>query len=95
MAVPATDDLIELREAVQGSPVRRDRGDRLLSEHEKLFQLLDRSIVRRVVDATHAQLIDLLAATYRGARRREAERAEQLKSTTITLASEFFLFARR
>ena len=42
VAVPAADDLIELRELVQGQRVERDRASVVLAEHEPLFRLVER-----------------------------------------------------
>lgn len=95
VAVPAGDDLVELREAVQGAAVHRDRGDSLVDAHAEQFRLMDRWIVRHVVDADHAELLDLLIGTYRGFRRADAARLEALQRQDVTLASEFFLFAPR
>jgi 23S rRNA (guanine745-N1)-methyltransferase len=95
VAVPAHDDLAELREAVQGAAEYRDRGDALVDAHASHFILLDRTVVRHVVETAQAQLLDLLAATYRGFRRRDAERVRGLTRMDVTFASEFFLFAPR
>jgi len=94
VAVPADDDLAELREAIQGAAIRRDRGQSLIEAHREYFTLIDRTTVRYVVHTTREQLIDLLAGTYRGARHADAGRIERLGQMTVTFASEFFLFAR-
>jgi 23S rRNA (guanine745-N1)-methyltransferase len=94
VAVPADDDLAELREAVQGSATRRDRGEGLIQAHRECFTLLDRATARYIVDVTPEQLVDLLSGTYRGARRADAGRIACLRQMRVTFASEFFLFAR-
>jgi 23S rRNA (guanine745-N1)-methyltransferase len=91
VAVPAADDLIELRQLVQGSRVERDRSDAVLAEHESTFELIDRSVIRETVDLERASLLDLLHGTYRGARRAAAERVAALTRLSITLASELFV----
>jgi len=94
VAVPADDDLAELREAVQGSATRRGRGELLMEAHREYFTLIDHAIARYIVDVTPEQLLDLLSGTYRGARRANAGRIERLRQMTVTFASEFFLFGR-
>jgi 23S rRNA (guanine745-N1)-methyltransferase len=94
MAVPADDDLAELRAAVQGAVTQRSRGESLIDAHREFFTLIDRATVRYVVDATRQELLDVLAGTYRGARHSDARRLEQLGPMRVTFASEFFLFAR-
>ena len=87
-AVPAADDLVELRQFVQGEGVARDRITTLLAEHESQFVVVDRFEARACVQLDRATLVDLLRTTYRGARRREAERAAKLDSLQVTMASE-------
>jgi 23S rRNA (guanine745-N1)-methyltransferase len=94
VAVPADDDLAELREAVQGSATRRGRGESLIEAHRECFTLIDHATARYIVDVTPEQLVDLLSGTYRGARRADAGRIASLRRMTVTFASEFFLFAR-
>ncbi len=95
VAVPAPDDLIELREAVQGQRVERDRADAVIAEHEPRFALSARTVARehRTLDA--AALRDLLQGTYRGARTRHAPVVEALDRLDVTLASDVLLFSRR
>jgi len=95
IAVPAHDDLVELRAVVQGQGLERERADRLLAEHEPLFTLVDRSSVREQHRLEREALLDLLRGTYRGERTSAATRVGDLGSLEVTLASDFFLFARR
>lgn len=92
VAVPAADDLIELREVVQGERVERERGDVVLTEHEALFELVDRSVVREMRDLDRDALLNLLRGTYRGVRHGAAERVAALTGMTVTLASEILVF---
>ncbi len=94
-AVPASDDLIELREVVQGQRVERDRSDVVLTEHEALFELVHRSVVREVRDFDRDSLLELLRGTYRGVRHGTAERVAGLTRMTVTLASEILVFRLR
>ena len=95
VAVPARDDLIELRALVQGEAVERDRGDVLVQEHEPHFTLLERSSLRERHRLEREALLQLLQGTYRGGRTSAAPRIEALGAMEVTLASDLFLFARR
>ena len=91
VAVPAPDDLIELRELVQGTPLERDRADGVLAEHAKRFHLVDRFVVRQTLDLDRAALLSLLQGTYRGIRRGVADRVATLTRMSVTLASDLLL----
>ena len=91
IAVPAADDLIELRELIQGQHVERDRASQVLEEHASLFELVDRSVVRETLTLDREALVDLLRGTYRGMRRGVAEKVAALTRMNVTLASEVFL----
>lgn len=93
VAVPAADDLLELREAVQGAGVERDRTSALVAEHAPAFVLLERSSVRERHRLADEQLQWLLRATYRGARAGDAGRVAALDVLEVTLASELCVFA--
>jgi 23S rRNA (guanine745-N1)-methyltransferase len=93
VAIPAPDDLAELRELVQGARVERDRADALLAEHAPCFTLRERASIRerRLLDGD--ALRDLLRGTYRGERQRSADRVGALADLEVTLASDLFLFS--
>jgi 23S rRNA (guanine745-N1)-methyltransferase len=88
VAVPAADDLIELRELVQGQRVERDRAAIVLAEHEPLFEPIDRSVVKETRELDRDAVLNLLRGTYRGVRRGDAERVAALTRMHVTLASE-------
>ena len=92
VAVPAADDLIELRELVQGQRHERDRVGAVLTEHEPLFEPIDRSVVRETRDLDRGALLNLLRGTYRGVRRGDTERVAALTGMHVTLASELVVF---
>jgi 23S rRNA (guanine745-N1)-methyltransferase len=91
VAVPAADDLIELRELVQGQRVERDRASAVLAEHQPLFQLVERSTARERRELDRDALLKLLRGTYRGVRRGDAGRVAALARMNVTLASELLL----
>lgn len=95
VAVPAPDDLGELREWIQGRSVARDRTAVLTAEHERLFTVVDRHVVRTRQHLQREQLLDVLRGTYRGVRAAAAAKVDALSSLDVTLASDLCLFQRK
>jgi 23S rRNA (guanine745-N1)-methyltransferase len=94
IAVPARDDLIELRSLVQGAGVERDRSEALIEAHQPRFEVVDRVAVRETITLDRAVLLNLLRGTYRGARLRAAGRVASVDRMAVTLASEMFVMMR-
>ena len=94
VAVPASDDLIELRELVQGEGIARERADAVVREHAPFFTLVARDTVRERHALKAPALRDLLAGTYRGARRSQ-QRHDGLGTLAVTLAVDVLTFAKR
>jgi 23S rRNA (guanine745-N1)-methyltransferase len=94
-AVPASDDLIELREEIQGEAVERDRVAALLAEHTDHFEMVDRTVSRQRLRLQRDQLLRLLAGTYRGKRFSESDRVRTLDALDVTLASDIVMLKRR
>lgn len=95
VAVPAPDDLIELRTFVQGIGVERSRVDAVLEEHASFFRPVERFTSREHHTLDQRALKDLLAGTYRGARKSASPLVESLSAMEVTLASDCVLFQRR
>ncbi len=95
IALPAADDLIELRAAVQGAGVERDRVGAVIEAHAEHFTLVERATVRDTRIVTAEQAGDLLLGTYRGRRASQAARATGLQTMAVTLSVEILRFARR
>ena len=95
VALPAPDDLIELRALVQGEGIERNRGDAMLAEHQPFFTVVERSSVREKVELDRDALLNLLHGTYRGARIKTAERVEAIQRMEVTLSSELFVLRKR
>jgi hypothetical protein len=95
VAVPAADDLVELRTAVQGAEMRRDRLELLVAAHNDRFAVVDRATVREQLTLERAVLLKLLQATYRGERFSESPAVRTLDRLEVTLASDVVLFAPR
>lgn len=83
VAVPAHDDLLELRAAVlsRGDPL--PGGDGLVAELAARFRLVERVRVEEGADLDSAGLADLASATYRLARLRERERLASLARARV------------
>ena len=95
VAVPAADDLQELREAISGRALERDRAVGVEAEHSTLFRLIARETIREQHHVERDVLVHLLQATYRGERRSADTRRTALDTLTVTLSSEVLTFARR
>jgi 23S rRNA (guanine745-N1)-methyltransferase len=91
-AVPAADDLKELRAAVQGAAVPRDRVPGLVTDCAPWLTLVDHHPVIERQHLDREGLQALLRATYRGGRQAVAPRVEALDSLDVTLASELCVF---
>ncbi|MGE3276503.1 MAG: putative RNA methyltransferase [Vicinamibacterales bacterium] len=92
VAVPAPDDLVELRGAVQGEGRARDRVAGVVEEHAGRFILETRQEARERHHLSREQLLDLLSGTYRGARSASREAIERLEAMDVTIASEILTF---
>lgn len=95
VVVPGEDDLAELREAVLGATIGRDRTATVEGECAEGFELIGRRSVRDRVLLDREAIEDVLASTYRGARAAERERAAALTSLEVTLSREALAFRRR
>lgn len=94
VAIPGADDLIELREAVQGERVERDRVERTIELFAPKFSLQQHASVRHVAHLDRESIQDVLTSTYRGLRRSERERMSDIASMEVTLARDLLLLRR-
>jgi 23S rRNA (guanine745-N1)-methyltransferase len=92
VVVPGPDDLAELREAVLGRAENRDRTASAIEELAPHLELVSRRPLRRRTRYAASEVRDLLAATYRGGRTRERERAEEIGGMEITSSRELLVF---
>lgn len=95
VAVPAEDDLVELRTHVHGAEQTKDRGRLVMAEHAGLFSLERQDTVRARHTLPAESLRDLLAGTYLGARHRAAHALGRLEPMAVTLASDVLVFVPR
>jgi len=94
VVVPGEDDLGELREALLGRMDRKDRAAPAIAELAGDLDLVSRRTIRRAARFSAGEARDLLAATYRGARSRERERAKTIGEMEVTLSRELLMFRR-
>ncbi len=95
IAVPAPDDLAELRLAVQGESGERSRVETVVGELREHFELASQEVIREHRELGHDALVDLLHATYRGLRRSDQKRVASLDRLEVTFAWEAMVFRRR
>ncbi len=93
VAVPGPDDLGELREAVLGERVLKDRLERAVSLlAEAGFEMEARRSVRGLAELGPAEIRDALTATYRSGRESRRERIEGLPAMRVTLSHDLGRF---
>ena len=86
VAVPAEDDLIELREAVQKRGVRRSRTDAIVEEmHDHGLSCVDQKQWKTEVEIGTEEIEEALAMTYR---------ISSLETTKVTLAADLMRFSK-
>lgn len=92
VVVPGAEDLVELREAVQGERVERHRVERTVAEFAPRFALERRETLRRRARLDRAAMLEVMSSSYRGLRTRERERLEMLDTADVTLARDLLVF---
>ena len=94
VAVPAVDDLVELRTSVLGEPRGGSRVPAVLREFAEEFELREQRVARACVRLGRADLERLGRATYRWQRERERERFTALETLDVTTSHDLLLFGR-
>ena len=94
-AVPGPDDLMELRERIQGGKALKSRTARVEEALTKHFTLAEKILVRETRTFHAPVLRDLLSATYRGFRHSERAAVESLSTMSVTLSQEILAFQPR
>jgi 23S rRNA (guanine745-N1)-methyltransferase len=95
LAIPAPEDLVELRALILGEAVYRDRVETVVKEHDGWFTLAERASLRERHHVDGAALRDLLRGTYRGERLSAADRIAAVADVELTLASDVLLLKPR
>ena len=91
LAIPAADDLVEIREAVMGGRVERDRVERTVDMFAAHFALESRAHVAQSAELGHDALVDIMTSSYRGLRPRERERLATVEKMHVTMARDLLL----
>ena len=92
VAIPAENDLIELREQTQQTGHRRSRWESVVEEMKTSgLALAERKIWQHQVDLEPDAIRDAMAMTYRAVRFSQKSRLEELASATVTLAADLIL----
>jgi 23S rRNA (guanine745-N1)-methyltransferase len=91
LALAGPDDLIELREAILGEGLERDRVERTMATFAPRFTLVRQERVRHVVRLDREAIADVLLSSYRGLRTREREKLGELDAMDVTLARDLLL----
>ena len=95
VAVPGEDDLIELREQVQQSGLRRSRWETVVDEMNAAdLNLAQQKNWTQQVELDADEIADALAMTYRGARHSQKGRLEGVQRMQVTLAADLLLFRK-
>ena len=92
VVVPAADDLVELREAILGEPVRRDRVERTIVTFAQFFTLARHERVRHVARLDSAAVTDAMTSSYRALRSSERARLASIGTIDVTLSRDVLLF---
>ena len=92
VAIPATDDLIELRAAILGEAKTIDRVDRTIETFEREFSLQKHVTSRHVAHLDGQAIHDVMASSYRGLRTSQRERLEALADLDVTLSRDVLVF---
>jgi len=94
VALPAPDDLVELRGAILGEGKLIDRTGRVIDEMQEHFTLERQTRVGNVARLDPDAIRDVMATSYRGMRSSQRERMVKVVEMDVTLSRDLLLFAR-
>jgi len=95
VVIPAADDLLELRSAILGAGVERDRVDRTIEAFAATFELEHRERIAHTPRLDRESIQDVMSSSYRGLRAREREKLESIDAIHVTLSRDLLAFRRR
>ena len=95
VAIPAPDDLVELRTAIMAAPESISRTDAVAKELASSFDLKETRGVREQHVMDRETLLDVLAATYRGARKSQQEAVQKLRKLKCTFSYDVMRFTAK
>lgn len=95
IAVPGEEDLIELREQVQETGVRRSRWELVVEElSDAGLEFVAHKTWQQQIELDRDAISDALAMTYRAVRHSQQARLQTLNSMPVTLAADLILLHR-
>lgn len=92
VVIPAADDLIELRAAILGERIERDRVERTVATFAPLFNLSSHDRIAHTAPLEREDMLDVMSSSYRGLRAREREKLEALDAMDVTLSRDVLRF---
>jgi 23S rRNA (guanine745-N1)-methyltransferase len=92
VAIPAPDDLIELRSAILGEGEERDRVERTVALFAPSFALVRHERVRARPLLDQTSISDVMTTSYRALRTRERARLLELDPMEVTLSRDLLSF---
>ena len=92
LAVPAPDDLIEVRERILGKGIERDRVEKAIATFAPLFVLDRRERIRHAAHLDAAAIRDVMAGSYRAGRASREARLAAASALDVTLSRDVLLF---
>jgi 23S rRNA (guanine745-N1)-methyltransferase len=95
VALPAPDDLLELRTAILGAGEERDRVPRTIDLFAPFFALEHQERVAKTALLDRTSIEDVMTSSYRGLRTRERERMAALEAMEVTMSRDVLLFVGR
>jgi 23S rRNA (guanine745-N1)-methyltransferase len=92
LVIPGPDDLVELREAVLGRGILRDRVDDAVAAFGPRFTLERHERLRHVARLDTEAIRDVMTGSYRAGRTSRRDRLTALGPLTVTLSRDALLF---
>lgn len=92
VVIPGADDLIELRAAILGERIERDRVERTVATFAPAFARARHERIAHVAMLDRESMLDVMSSSYRGLRAREREKLEALDAMEVTLSRDVLLF---
>jgi 23S rRNA (guanine745-N1)-methyltransferase len=92
IVIPAADDLLELRAAILGEGIERDRTERTIATFAPLFSLERRKRIAHSASLEREDMLDVMSSSYRALRSREREKLETLDAMNVTLSRDLLVF---
>jgi 23S rRNA (guanine745-N1)-methyltransferase len=92
LVIPGPDDLVELREAVLGRGLLRDRVDQAVAAFASRFTLERHQRLRHVARLDAGAIRDVMTGTYRAGRTSRRDRLAALGPLAVTLSRDALVF---